>query len=214
VIVSSPHNPSGAVASRSSLDALARLAETRGFSVLVDEVYAETVESGPPPPAATLSSAFVSTNSLTKAYGLSALRCGWSIASPERTEAIRRARDVVDGSGSVPLERLAALAFHHRESLQERSQALLSANRSLWRDFVGRVPELLCAPSEASIAFPGFADGRDAGAFAERLLEREGVAVAPGAFFGAPAHFRVAIGGDTEKLRAGLDATASLIRGG
>ena len=212
VIVSSPHNPSGVAASGASLDALARLAERSGFRVLVDEVYADTLEGEPPPPAATRSPALVSTNSLTKSYGLSALRCGWSVAAPGLTEAIRRARDVVDGSGPIPTERLAALAFRHRDRLADRTRTLLAANRGLWRDLLARVPELACVGSDASIVFPRFADGRDAAAFAARLFDREGVAVAPGAFFGAPAHFRVALGGDTEKLRAGLEAIVCCVR--
>lgn len=213
VIVSSPHNPSGVAVSGAALDALGRLAERRGFHVLVDEVYVETMEGEPPQPAATRSPALVSTNSLTKSYGLSALRCGWSVAAPGLTESIRRARDVVDGSGPIPAERLAALAFSHRDRLAARTGALLLANRGLWRDFLARAPELECVASDASIVFPRFSDGRDAAAFAARLFDLESVAVAPGAFFGAPAHFRVALGGDTEKLRAGLEAIARCLRG-
>jgi hypothetical protein len=48
----------------------------------------------------------------------------------------------------------------------------------------------------------------DAGDFAARLLEKHGTAVAPGAFFGAPAHFRISFGGATDRLAAGLEAIA------
>ena len=42
-------------------------------------------------------------------------------------------------------------------------------------------------------------------------MEREGVAVAPGAFFGSADHFRVSLGGAPEKLERGLDAIARTI---
>ncbi len=72
-------------------------------------------------------------------------------------------------------------------------------------------PDLECVPSRATIAFPRFRDGRDAGPFVQRLFERHGVAVAPGCFFDSPAHFRLSFGGSTEKLRRGLAAIASCL---
>ncbi len=211
VILSSPHNPSGVAASTDALRRLAEIAEKAGFHVLIDEVYADTMDGAPRPPAATLSPAFISTNSLTKAYGLSPLRCGWSIADPDVTEEIRRARDVVDGLGSMPAERLSALAFAHLPVLARRSREILTLGRLLWEAFLERRPEVLCVRADGSIAFPRFADGRDTASFTDRLMEREGVAVAPGSFFGAPDHFRVSLGGAPEKLERGLDAIAGAI---
>ncbi|MEP6800828.1 MAG: pyridoxal phosphate-dependent aminotransferase [Acidobacteriota bacterium] len=213
VIVSSPHNPSGVAASPASLEALARLAERRGFYILVDEVYADTVDGASHGSPGSRSPAVISTNSLTKAYGLSSLRCGWSIAAPSVTEAIRRARDVVDVSGAIPAERLSALAFAHLPALALRAEDILARNRLLWSAFFRKRPELACVPADASVVFPRFEEGRDASAFTERLFERTGVAVAPGSFFGAPEHFRVALGGSTENLERGLDAIAQEISG-
>ncbi|MEO8432796.1 MAG: pyridoxal phosphate-dependent aminotransferase [Acidobacteriota bacterium] len=209
VIVSDPHNPTGVLAAPDALDEVARAAARAGAMVLVDEVYLETVGlPGPsPPPAAARSPAFVSTSSLTKAYGLSALRCGWALASPPVAERLRRARDIVDGSGSIPAERLSELALRRLPALRARAARILTANRALWRAFVGRTGLAVIEPA-GTVAFPRLPDGSDGAAFARRLLEEDGVAVAPGAFFGSPAHFRVAIGGDTARLEEGLAAIA------
>src|SRR5512144_2634534 len=59
VILSSPHNPSGVLASRESLDALGRVAEKAGVHVLVDEVYLDAALGDKHPPAASLSPAFI-----------------------------------------------------------------------------------------------------------------------------------------------------------
>lgn len=208
VLVSSPHNPSGVLASAEALAELGRLAESRGFHVLVDEVYRDCVLADRPAPAATRSPAFVSSSSLTKAYGLSSLRCGWTLASAEVTHKIRRARDVVDGNGAVPVERLAALAFANLPSLAGRARRLIEANARLVASFLASRAELESIPSRATIAFPGFRDGRDAASFVERLFRDHGVAVVPGAFFDSPAHFRLSFGGATDRLARGLDATA------
>lgn len=206
VVITSPHNPSGVAASAESLGALESLARRSGFRVLVDEVYADTMPGEAPKPAATRSDVFVSTSSLTKAYGLAALRCGWTIASPQVTTELRRVRGLVDGSGPVPSERLAELAFRFLPLLRERALGILGPNRAIWSGFLASRPELECVDTRSSIAFPRFRlpAGRDAGAFCERLFDAERVAVAPGSFFGLPAHFRVSLGGSTEVLREGL----------
>lgn len=213
VILSSPHNPTGVLASGEAIAALGRLAESRGFHVLVDEVYRDCVLANRPAPAATLSPAFISSSSLTKAYGLSALRCGWTLASADVTRRIRRARDVVDGSGAVPVERLAALAFAQLPSLAARARALIEANASRVAGFLETRADLTCVASSATIAFPRFTDSRDAGPFVERLFREERVAVVPGSFFEAPAHFRLSFGGATEALARGLEAIGRCLDG-
>ncbi len=206
VVLSSPHNPSGVPVSRESLDALARVAERAGVHVLVDEVYLDAALGEKHPPAATVSPAFISSNSLTKSWGLASLRCGWTLASPETTQRIRRARDVVDVWGPIPADRLAVVAFQNLDRLAARARSLVEANSRLASDFLAARRDLECVPSRATLAFPRFADGREADSFARHLLERYGTAVSPGSFFGSPAHFHISLGGATEKLRRGLEA--------
>ncbi len=208
VILSSPHNPSGALASEESLRALGRLAERGGFHVVVDEVYRDTVFAGRPSPAATLSPVFISTSSLTKAYGLASLRCGWALASPEITRRIRRARDVVDVWAPMPADRLSVLAFRNLDRLGARARAIVEANRTRVSEWVAERPDLECLPPTGTLAFPRLRGVSDAGPFVQRLLTETGTAVAPGHFFGSPAHFRMAFGGRPEDVAAGLDAIA------
>jgi aspartate/methionine/tyrosine aminotransferase len=97
VIVTSPHNPTGAIANPADLQEVGRIAAGRGAQVLVDEVYLDSTGTATPP-AARQGDPFISTSSLTKSYGLSGLRCGWILSSPGLAERLRRARDVVDGT--------------------------------------------------------------------------------------------------------------------
>ena len=201
VVITRPHNPSGVMAEEEELEAVGRVAQMCGATVLVDEVYLDLPGGRP---AAALSPAFVSTNSLTKAYGLASLRCGWTLASPETTERIRRVRNVVDVWSPIPSDRLSVVAFQEIDRLVGRAHGLFLANAPLVAAFLLGRPELECVPSRATIAFPRFRDGRDASSFVEKLLREHGVAVVPGAFFDSPSHFRIAFGGDTSALEDGL----------
>jgi aspartate/methionine/tyrosine aminotransferase len=213
IIITSPHNPSGVVSDAIALKEVGAIAESHNAHVLLDEVYLDAAAISSPAAAAqavaarSRADAFVSTNSLTKSYGLSALRCGWIISSPDVAERIRRARDIVDGNGSIVAERLAALAFTHLDDLRARTAALLDTNGRLVREFLdSRRADLEWIPAGGTVAFPRLQRVDDASAFAERLLERHQTAVVPGRFFQAPAHFRMGFGGATDPLRGGLQA--------
>ena len=211
IAITNPHNPTGIVASPDEMLALAAAAERAGVRVLVDEVYRDTIFLGRPSPAAALSPRMVSTSSLTKAYGLASLRCGWTLAAPEWTTAIRRARDVVDVWAPIPADRLSVVAFANLPRLSDRARGIVEPNLARFRRFLEEHPELECAPPAATLAFPRIAGRSDASAFVDRLLSRQGVAVAPGRLFGEPAHFRLALGGPTATLERGLAALAEAL---
>jgi aspartate/methionine/tyrosine aminotransferase len=211
VLLSNPHNPSGALARPASLLALGALAARRGFHVLVDEVYLDTIFDARPAPAATLSPFFVSTSSLTKAYGLASLRCGWTLADPEVTRKIRRARDLVDVWAPMPADRLSVVAFANLDAIAARARAIVETNRSAVSAWLAGRPDLACVPSRATIAFPRLEGLADASPFAERLFAETGTAVAPGRFFGSPAHFRLAFGGPPDRVAAGLAAISAVL---
>jgi aspartate/methionine/tyrosine aminotransferase len=211
IIVSSPHNPTGAQADRGALAAVGQLARSVGAHVLVDEVYLD-VAGTDRDPAVLMDEVFVSTSSLTKSYGLSGLRCGWSLSSPELAERIRRARDIVDGNGSIVAERLATLAFSQLDRLTARASALLAANGALMRDFFRAHPELeVSVHQRATVAFPRIRGVEDTSRFADRLFAERETAVVPGRFFEAPRHVRIGCGGPTEHVRGGLAAIAAAL---
>jgi aspartate/methionine/tyrosine aminotransferase len=217
IVVTTPHNPSGVRLDRASLAALGQLADRAGAHVLVDEVYLDASaavrrEHGPAFSAAQIEGPFIVTNSLTKSYGLAGLRLGWAIAPAAIAERLRRARDVVDNAGNAPSDRLAALAVSRRAALGERARSLLGANIAHVKTFLAAQPRLEVAePPGASVIFPKLRDATDCEPFVQTLLDRHGVAVAPGRFFDAPAHFRVSLAGRPEILARGLEAIAGVL---
>jgi aspartate/methionine/tyrosine aminotransferase len=205
IVITNAHNPSGAVAAGDDLDEVGRIAERHGALVLVDEVYLDSAYAGPIRPAAGRSPVFVSTSSLTKSYGLAGLRCGWALAAPAVAESIARARDVVDGTGAFPAEKLSVLAFSQLDRLAARAMRLLESNGRAMRGFLQSHPELEHVwPGAGTVVFPRLSGTDDAGPFVERLAREFDTDVVPGRFFQAPAHFRVGFGGRPEVLAEGL----------
>jgi len=204
IIVTSPHNPTGVVADVAALRAVGEIAAARGAHVLVDEVYMDTA-GGTLPSASALGETFIVTSSLTKSYGLAGLRCGWIISSPAVAERLRRARDVVDGTGSIVAERLSVVAFAHLDTLLARTRSRLCANLPRALDFVRSRDELRCVePGGGTVLFPRMEPLDDAEPFVDRLRLDHDTAVVPGRFFQAPRHFRLGFSGATDSLRDGL----------
>jgi aspartate/methionine/tyrosine aminotransferase len=207
IIVTNPHNPTGVLSGTDEMRALGELAERRGCHVLADEIYLDAVPGPPRPVAATLSPRIITTSSLTKAYGLAGLRCGWALATPHLAEEIRRVRDLVDGSGSILAERAAAAAFDHLPALGARARAILEPNFAAFERFMAGQSRLeWVKPAGGTVAFPRLKGVTTTDEFADRLIRQFETAVVPGRFFEAPAHLRIALGIDGAVLARGLAA--------
>ena len=121
LVLTNPHNPSGALLDAATLRALARAIEPSGGVLVCNEAYMEYATNEDRVHAATLAPNAVSIGTLTKAYGLGPLRLGWVLLG-EDLEAER--------------ERLLDLA--HLTWLEPPTASLVLARRAL-----DRLPELI-----------------------------------------------------------------------
>jgi aspartate/methionine/tyrosine aminotransferase len=206
IVITNLHNPSSALATEEELRAIGQL----GARVLVDEVYLDSAVPAPPS-AVHLGPEFVCTNSLTKVYGLSGLRCGWILAEPELAERMWRLNDLFGVNQAHPAERLACIAFEHLDAVIGENPSMLARNRSLWNDFAASHDDLECMPAQHGItAFPRWAGG-DTERLDALLRERYDTSVVPGRRFDMPEHFRVGFGLPTEELEKGLNRLGSAL---
>ena len=214
VILSNLHNPTGAVVNRAELELLARLAESRGFHVLVDEVYLEWIYGAGNDPelrsAINISPRFVTTRSLTKVFGLAALRAGWILAEAGLATRMRRLNGLFASSMSHPAERLAARTFEHAKTLLEKQRKRVARNRSIAMKFIESQPKLSWLPPEAGTV--GFVrlEGGNVDELVERLLAKDSL-VTPGRFFGVNDHFRIGFGMEVDHLNEGLTRLSSAL---
>ena len=212
IVLSNLHNPSGALLSAETLRAVGQMAVRAGTHVLVDEVYLEMLFEREMPVsfnigktlAADAENPFIVTNSLTKVYGLSGLRCGWILASPELAKRMWLLNDLYGAVAAHAAERMSVIAFDHLEQFRSRSRALLATNRALLDAFLDSRRDLECfRPLAGTVVFPRLTRG-NAEDFFRLLREKYETTVVPGSFFEMPQHFRIGIGGDTESLKVGF----------
>jgi aspartate/methionine/tyrosine aminotransferase len=203
IAFTNPHNPTSALTEEHDLRAIGRIAERCGAYILVDEVYLDSAVP-PRPTSALLGPQFVITNSLTKVYGLSGLRCGWILAEPELAERMWRANDLFGVNQPHQSETLSCFAFRHLDEISAGTFERLARHRGLFNDFVAARDDLTCMVAEHGVtAFPRWAGG-DTEPLDELLRSRFDTSIVPGRWFDMPDHFRISLGGDTEMVTEGL----------
>jgi aspartate/methionine/tyrosine aminotransferase len=214
VILSNLHNPSGATIHRAELESLADVAERRDFHVVVDEVYLEWVYAAGKDPeirsAINISPRFVTTRSLTKVFGLAALRAGWILAETELATRMRRLNGLFASSMSHPAERLAARTFEHAKTLLERQRKRVARNRGVVTKFIESQPRLSWVTPEAGTVGFVHLEGGSVDELVKRLLTKDSL-VTPGRFFGADDHFRIGFGMEAEHLDEGLKRLGAIL---
>ena len=211
IVLCNLHNPSGVLTDDDALRRVGEMAAKVGAQVLIDEVYLETLFDQQWRSAFHLGPNFVVTSSLTKAYGLSGIRCGWILAQPGLVERMWQIVDFTYGSPVHPAELLSVIALDNLGAIRDRARALLEPNRALMNQFLAKHPVLECEPSRfGTTVFPRLQTGRVTD-FVTLLRKKYETSVVPGEFFEQPQHFRIGFCGDSETLRAGLDRIATAL---
>jgi aspartate/methionine/tyrosine aminotransferase len=199
------HNPSGALAPDATLREVGKLAAKVGARVMVDEVYREMLFESAPASAFHIDpERFIVTNSLTKAYGLSGLRCGWVLASPELARRMFRINDLHGATFAYPAELLSVVALKKLPQIAAQMKSMLDANRRLLHDFLLKRDDLDCFWAEyGTIVFPRLKSG-DVASLCDILRSDFETSVVPGSFFESPDRFRIGVGTPTESVREAL----------
>ena len=156
IVLSNMHNPSGVLTGADELREIGRLARAAGAHVLVDEVYMDFLFERRPRSAVHLGPNFVVTSSLTKAYGLDGLRCGWILAQPKLAEAIWRVQDFMGVNGAIPAERISTAAFQAIDRFTLRTRNIIETNRPQVERFMERHSDKLewVVPDGGPVCFP------------------------------------------------------------
>ncbi|MGO4524286.1 aminotransferase class I/II-fold pyridoxal phosphate-dependent enzyme [Microvirga sp. 2MCAF35] len=208
ISVTNPGNPTGAVLSRKSREALLDAAQKAGAWLLVDEIYrggeidgAETETFYGEYPRV------IVTSSLSKSFACPGLRLGW-IVGPEEVikEAAERQDYTTIGSGILSqILGAAVMEPKNRERILARGRALLRENADIVEHWVEKRNRWSWQrPAAGGMAFLRYDFDMTSEELSNRLREEESVFVVAGSWFGIENHIRIGIGVKTEHLVEGL----------
>ncbi|WP_227468036.1 MalY/PatB family protein [Microbacterium sp. YJN-G] len=219
VLLCNPHNPTGAVPSAHSLDALARLAEEHGATVISDEIHAPLVQPGTgyTPFLASGDAARrigYAVTSASKAFNLAGLKCALMVTASDPTTAVVRGLPVEVEWRTGQFGMLAAVAALSPESDEwlDGLLATLDENRRLVADLLARhLPEARYRiPDAGYLAWVDLTDLGWGPNPAKQILRQAKVALHFGPAFGAEGagHVRINFGTSPEILTQAIERIA------
>jgi aspartate/methionine/tyrosine aminotransferase len=208
IVITNLHNPTSVLTPDSVLREVGDLAKNVGARVLVDEVYLDAVYENTPRTSYHLGPEFIVTNSLTKVYGLSGLRCGWILAQPDLARAMWRLNDLYGSIPAHPAELLSVVAFQHLVAIRDRARKIVEEDRILLNDFLSKQTGVSATRTEFGTTSLLRLKNGDAELFLQRLRTDYETSAVPGKFFGMPNHFRIGMGVNTEMFSEGLRRVA------
>ena len=214
VIANTPNNPTGGVIPPEEFAKIFDVCRRHDVWLLTDECYSHfTYGDAKPFSAASLPGSkerLIVAGSFSKTFAMTGWRVGYVLAPAELVSAIGKLQSQ-STSNPTSIAQYAALAAA-RGPMDSVAAMLAEYARRRERILAGlrAIPGITCtAPEGAFYVFPNVsahfsAAMLDDTAVAKRLLEREHVAVVPGAAFGAPGHLRISYATSMERIEEGL----------
>lgn len=229
LVLNSPSNPTGGVATRQTVKDLVALAIQNNFLVISDEIYEKLLYDGREhiSPAALGEEAYrhvITVNGCSKAYSMTGWRIGYiASADTELVAAMGRIQDQSTSNPTSIAQKAAVAALNGPNDAVEMMRAAFEERRNLIIEKLNAIPGVTCRmPGGAFYAFPNVSgvigkrygekviqNGDDLAAY---LLEEVAVAVVPGSGFGANHYIRLSYATSKENIVKGLERMDAAIR--
>jgi alanine-synthesizing transaminase len=211
LVVCYPSNPTATVASLDFYKDLVAFAKKHGIIVLSDLAYAEVYfdDNAPPPSILQVNGAMdvaVEFTSMSKTYSMAGWRMGFAVGNDRLLAALSRVKSYLDYGAYTPIQVAAAAALNGPDDCIHDMRAVYRARRDAMVESFGKAGWDITPPEATMFAWVEIPEKfKRLGSleFAKLLVEKAGVAVAPGIGFGEHGddHIRLAIVENEQRIR-------------
>jgi len=217
ILMGSPNNPTGAVASRATMAQVSRIAKKRDLVVVSDEIYDQLVYGVEHVCIASLPGMRARTITLggfSKDYAMTGWRIGYAAAPRALLRGLAKIHQYTIMSTPTVAQHAALAALRSCARDVERMRREYDRRRRMLCDGLNRLGLECVEPRGAFYMFPNVeSSGLDETRFAERLLMEQKVAVVPGTAFGpgGAGHVRCAYATSTDRIAEALRRIAKFL---
>jgi alanine-synthesizing transaminase len=210
VVVCYPSNPTACVADLDFYRDLVAFAKKHSLLVLSDLAYAEVYfDNNPPPSLLQVPGAMdvaVEFTSMSKTYSMPGWRIGFAVGNERLIAALSRVKSYLDYGAFTPIQVAATAALNGPDDCINEMRATYRRRREALVDSFGRAGWPVPPPAASMFAWAPIPEPfRPLGSveFSTLLVEKAGVAVAPGAGFGeyGEGHVRIALVENEQRIR-------------
>ncbi|WP_445360467.1 pyridoxal phosphate-dependent aminotransferase [Microbulbifer sp. EKSA005] len=221
VMINTPVNPTGAMATPEQLRELAAYCRERNIWLVCDEVYSMITFARRHTSLRTAAESLdniVVVDGLSKSHAMSGWRLGWAVArGPLVDRLIAFAGATIFGCPQF-IQEAAAFALEFDSYFVKQMRDAYQQRRDLIVERIGQIPGLSCYSPEAGMfVMVDVSKVSSSGqTFAEALLDAERVSVLPGAPFGSSSvsHVRLTLAADEAELSRALDRIEQFVTSG
>ena len=219
LVINSPGNPTGRVIERSEMLAVAEIVRRHPkLLVMSDEIYEYLLEEGETHHsfaalAPDLAERTMVVNGFAKGWAMTGWRLGYLVAPPEVIKAAAALQSQSTSNVCSFAQRGALAALRGSQDCVKSMAASFNSRRRLLTQGLKALDGLtLVPPRGAFYAFPKLPDHVSSSlAFCEAALEREGLALVPGAAFGDDRCVRLSCAVSHETIEDGLSRLEPLL---
>ncbi|OIR03612.1 aspartate aminotransferase [mine drainage metagenome] len=222
LILNSPSNPTGAVYTRSELEAITGVAVKHNLVIMSDEIYEHLTYDGVRHVApATLSpeveSRTIIVSGFSKPYSMTGWRLGTMVAPAHVAKAVGELQSQMSSNATTFAQFGALAALKEKEKTHAALSAMLVAfdrRRRFLHAELNKIPGVECLLAQGAFyLFPKISKfGLSSQDFCARLLEQEKVAAVPGSAFGAEGFMRISYATSDEILAKGVARLAKFCK--
>ena len=216
IVHNSPSNPTGAVCPESFVKELMALAREKNLYVLSDEAYEHIVFEGRHISPARFDNGgnVISIFSVSKSYSMTGWRLGYVVSSEPIARALEKQQELCVSCAPSISQKAAEAALSLDHGYINEMVEQYRTRRDIALKILKRHDLFRYTPQGAFYLLIDIsATGLDSNTFADRLLEEQRVAVAPGATFGplAERYIRVSLATEDQILVEGLEKICNYI---
>lgn len=214
VVMTNPHNPSGLYTDIEEFKEIQEFLMNNDAYLIVDEVFRDVLNGTDS--AVYLGCNVISTNSLSKVYGMGGLRMGWTVTKDETLAENMDSTKLLSLTAiSAVSLRIALCEMKKRKDILKRSKRISDEGRSIVKKWIMRTDNVeWIEPPGGIISFPKLDISCSAFKFAERA-RKEGVLISPGRYFTRTdkfeGHIRLTFGEDPDIIKTGLEKLSKVV---
>ena len=213
IIVNSPNNPSGVVYSDEFIAEIVAYCEKHKIYLIMDDIYHKLVFDGrAPTPGYKFTSKDVETsyvvviNGVSKLYGMTGFRIGWTVGPSKIIEAMDAIQSSTSSGPSVVTQAGAEGALTGVQSVVDHLRLTIQNNRDvLMRELRSFNGVHITRPEGTFYALPDFrAYNQNSVELANFLLKKALVVTVPGSTFGMEGYLRLSFAGTVKDVTEGI----------
>jgi len=213
-----PSNPTAAVVDLAFFERAVAFARTHDLLLAHDAAYSEITFDGFVAPSVLevpgAKDVAVEFHSLSKGYNMTGWRIGWVVGSPEAITLLGTVKTNVDSGIWNAVQRAGIAAFEGPQDHLDRLRSLYQKRRDLVVGTLNRLGWDLEPPLGSIYVWAPTPRGQSSAEFAELLLDRAGVVVAPGRGYGqaGEGYVRFSLTVEDARLEEAMDRVAEAVR--